>query len=156
MLLETAHHSTSGMNPRAPKGERSLFSMSFMCSKLSLPVEDAKISISGTALSMAATSKHSTFKGAGQSPFGNEHQYTEVAEGERAGLALIAVAGDQRTLVANRHVHRTPDVVVEKVTATRQVVELGFRHKHASRLVILRAEDVARPFPPFGRIRHDP
>ena len=151
MLLETPHHSTSGMNPRAPKGERSLFSMSFMCSKLSLPVEDAKISISGTALSMAATSKHSTFRAQISHHLGMNTCYTEAAEGERAGLALIAEAADQRTLVANRHVHRGPDPIVEKVTATRPVVELGFRHNHASRFVILRAEDVARRFPP-----HDP
>ena len=50
------------------------------------------------------------------------------AEGERAALAHITVATDQRTLPTDHHVYHSHDAIDERVTAAIHVVEIGLRH----------------------------
>ena len=63
-MTPPAHHSTSEMSTRVPipNGERAVFSIFFMCSPvemLELPFDKTEMSISDTALSVAATMKSS-------------------------------------------------------------------------------------------------
>ena len=87
------------------------------------------MSISDTALSMAATWKpHTHLQGADGVTIGNENTSTTITESESATLTHIAVSAHQRALPASHHINCTHDTVGDRVTATVHVVELGLRH----------------------------